>query len=690
MIPRLALPKLEVPRLGLASFRRRLLFRGVFLLLALATLALAVVLLQDEKERSYRAYQQNFGKTQAELVTRLRHPSGQLALLNSEIEGDITPLRPRVLPYAALDVDDPNRALQAVELAGCPVRYPDGSSLCAAVGHNAFAGGFLYLVGSFRAGDLVAREPGEADLTTAHRARIRLEMRGEVQAWIAPFERLSMRGEPLVRGRLIAFAQANSPLEPVETRTLRDFRGWLWQSAACADSGEPADCARRVFYAIRLPVEAFRAAAGQPRTAWPPPDLDRTRVHLQLLPPGDGAPVFDSNAPGAVMQRPLQELRELLLPGETLAIQPVFGNRPPLVLKARDDAAGTSSPMILRLIDRLPVASRLGPLAARETIETPGGDYEMRLAGDARGIDRSLGVIATRMSWYVAAMLGAIVLAWLVIEIGLIRRIAELTRRAAAVSHNVQKDVAQLDVSDLRGKDELGILAGGLADLLQRVKDDVQRERLRAERERDTLEAVGHEILSPLQSLMVLHPDRDDPAHRYVQRMQQAVRVLYGQASPSEALQAAELALQALDLDAFLRTVASNAHFAGIEGVTYVREAAAVHVNADAFSLEDVVTHVLRNADRHRVPGTVIRLELATEEGWARVAIRNQGLPIAADMLDRIFDYGVSGTPAAEGGARRGQGLFVARTYLAKMGGSIVARNEAGGVCFELSLPRAV
>ena len=51
-LPELGLPGLEVPRLGLASFRRRILFRAVFLLLAIATLALAVVLLQDEKQRS--------------------------------------------------------------------------------------------------------------------------------------------------------------------------------------------------------------------------------------------------------------------------------------------------------------------------------------------------------------------------------------------------------------------------------------------------------------------------------------------------------------------------------------------------------------------------------------------------------------------------------------------------------------
>jgi len=266
-----------------------------------------------------------------------------------------------------------------------------------------------------------------------------------------------------------------------------------------------------------------------------------------------------------------------------------------------------------------------------------------------------------------------------------------LTRRAAAVSHNVQREptgdagIGQLDVSDLRGRDELGILAGGLADLLQRVKGDVQREQLRAERERDMLQAVGHEILSPLQSLMVLHPDPTDPAHRYVQRMQQAVRVLYGQASPSEALAAAQLDLSPLDLDAFLRDVAANAAYAGIEDVRYTPIGTPVTVRADPFSLEDVMSHILRNAQRHRFPGTPVTLALHKHDGQAVVRIHNRGPAIPADRMESIFDYGVT-EGAAESG-RRGQGLFVVRTYLAKMGGTVRCRNEEGGVAFELALP---
>ena len=75
---RLLRPRLEMPRLGLPAFRRRILVRGVFLLLALATVVLSVVVLKEEKERAWHSYQHGFVRSQAEVMARLRHPSGQL------------------------------------------------------------------------------------------------------------------------------------------------------------------------------------------------------------------------------------------------------------------------------------------------------------------------------------------------------------------------------------------------------------------------------------------------------------------------------------------------------------------------------------------------------------------------------------------------------------------------------------
>jgi signal transduction histidine kinase len=57
-------------------------------------------------------------------------------------------------------------------------------------------------------------------------------------------------------------------------------------------------------------------------------------------------------------------------------------------------------------------------------------------------------------------------------------------------------------------------------------------------------------------------------------------------------------------------------------------------------------------------------------------------------MLDKIFEYGVSDQQDSGANGNRGQGLFVAQTYMAKMGGTVSARNVEGGVEFVLTLQR--
>ncbi len=714
-------------------FRLRVFFRGTFLLLALATIALALAVLQDEKERSYRNYQDGFKKNQAQITAKLRHPTGQLVLLNpNAYTGAVTPLRPVVLPFSALDFDDRNKAQQAVEMAGCLVQYPDAASMCVAIGNNPFAGGYIYAVGSFHSGALVPHISGELDLALSHRARITVDMRGEQFRWIAPFELTpdSPNAANLgnVRGRLVGFVD-KGPITAA-TRPLRDFRGWLWQDGRCVDGVQAqgaAACIKRSFVSVRLPIELFREAIYQKAPnaiVWPPTDLDQIKVRVEMLAPNpsiassasDGtattgttqssayvAPVsaFDSNASGATAPFSWSELTPLLLPGEKLRVRKLgaASSSADIVSLAGAESTEQLSPLIGQVIRRLEVDGYDAPITSQDVISTPLGRYELTLTGDIRTVNKTLTAVATRVSWFVGAMLLAIFLTWLAIELSIIRRITELTRRAATVSKGVKSTVASdnlsaVDLSDLRGGDELGVLAGGLQDLLQRVNEDVRREHIRVAQEKDTWHAVGHEIMSPLQSLMVLHGSVDDPAHRYISRMQQAVRVLYGSASPSEAFESTALNVQTLDVNEFLSHIASNSAAAGIQGVTFTPAAQAVTVRADEYSLEDAVSHILRNAQRHRLPGTPIAITLTvnTSEGKAPeavVAIHNQGLHIAPDMLGKIFEYGVSDQQDAGALGNRGQGLFVAKTYMAKMGGTITASNVDGGVCFELRLQYA-
>lgn len=688
---------------GLASFRRRILFRGVFLLLALSVLAMAVTLLHGEKELSYRNYQTSFKKTQEQIVARLNHPAGQLALLNPSAAGRaVTPLKPYLLPYAAIDFDDANKAQQAIEMSGCMVRFPNGSAVCTAIGSNPYAGGFIYVAGRFATTDLVTRTIGERDVEASHRVRVTLALRGETYRWMAPFERIdtppsilaaSSAATALTRGRLTGFIDTGRTFG-YGVKPVREFRGWIWQAVQCADESTPAStCEKSAFFSVRLPVEVFREALFQgKRPEWPPADLDQINVRVEAYAPGQGAAVFDSDSPGAVAPFSLDELKPLLLAGETLTVKKVSANEREAVVVKAAASEEVSARWVDQLLRRLPVEGFDAPLEAKERVSTALGNYEVLLKGDIRGVNKALGAVATRMSWFVAAMLAAIAAAWLVIEIGLIRRVTILNKRARAVSKRMHghKGLVDFDLADLRGRDELGTLATALHDLLQRVNDDVQREQIRAEQEKDMWHAVGHEIMSPLQSLMVLHSKADDPSKRYIERMQQAVRVLYGSASPSEAIASSELDVGSLELNEFLSQLAKNASAVGIKNVEFSGTRELVRASADEYALEDVVSHVLSNADRYRNAGTAIRMTLSLTETSALVTIHNSGAAIDPTMIDKIFEYGVSDATDAGALGNRGQGLYVAKTYMAKMGGTIAARNEGDGVSFLLTLPRVM
>lgn len=699
-----SLPALTLPRLPLAAFRRRIVFHGVFLLLALAVVGLALTLLAEEKQRARDRYEAGFRQTLSTMAAQLRHPTGQLALINADaVAPSHAGLSPVVLPFSALDYSDPFKARQAVEMSGCAVHWPnDGGQLCVGVGNSAYAGGVVYLVADLVLPPAVAREKGTLELDPVSHAVIRAETSAGIERWVAPFEAPGDApadlGDGGLRGRVTGFAGEGALLVK-GSLPVRDFRGWLWQEAGCALPGQALpDCARRSLLSLRVPVEAWRKAlfAKGPRT-WPPADLAQTRLHLQWVAPG-GRVLFDSARPGAVQPFSLQQLAGTLSEGEVLRIERLGGAAPQLVTQLRGQAQGegVAAPWLTRLILQLPSSDTRTQVSASETVSTSSGRYQLSLSGELASVDRSLSATATRMSGFVGAMLAAIFLAWLVIELGLIRPVALLTKRAAALNYNMQdpqveRRLGELEVSDMAGRDEMGILASTLAALLQRVKEGVRREHLRNEQERDMWQAVGHEIMSPLQSLMVLHGDAADPSHRYVQRMQQAVRVLYGTASPSEAITAATVEVDALDLDTFLRHVAENAPYAGIADVVYTPAGAPVWVQADEHSLEDVVTHVLRNAERFRPSGTPVTLALSgIGESMVALAIHNTGPAIPEALLDKVFDYGVSDGAANGGqGEGRGQGLFVARTYMAKMGGTITAANVGDGVTFALRLPRA-
>jgi signal transduction histidine kinase len=702
----LTLADVKVP-FGLRAF-----FRAAFLLLALAVIALALTVLIGEKQRRYADYAISLSKTHQQILARLRHPSGQLALLNPDVlQRDPTPLRPILLPYGALDFDDRLKARQAVENAGCQTQYPDGSSLCVAIGNNPYAGGFIYLVGSFALPELIPLPQMEFDVTKAHRALVSVSMKGQIYQWIAPFQYL-LDGtsidpsRPGVRGRLTGY-NADEPITS-GTKSIRDFRAWLWQEGIAENE------LRRTSISIRLPIEPWRDEIfAKKLSVWPPADLAQMTVRLKFLSPGESI-LFDSNQPGGSLPFSWNEIAQVLDPGETLSISQVgkVQVKPLVLLKGKDsqemptvipvwvDRLITSLPLLA--VNTLTKPSEPGSLARKQILQTSVGQYEVELSAQSQAIDRELAAVTSRVSWYLFAILGAIALTWLALELRIIRRVTTLTARAAQVTKKIaeQSEITALEIEDIKGRDELGSLSSSLQTLLSRVKEDVHRSQLRAQQERATWQAVGHEIMSPLQSLMVLHKAPNDPSARYIERMQQAIKVLYGSASPTEAFSAATPVLGLVELNQFLAVLCESAIELGLAPIQFNKASQQIMVRADEYWLEDVLGHLLANADRHRALGTPIVISLSLVSNQVKLSIVNTGLPIPEELLEKVFEYGVSqrskedeqkanaGNDAPE--SLRGQGLFVVRTYLSKMGASVSASNTLNGVCFEISFLAAV
>jgi DNA-binding response OmpR family regulator/signal transduction histidine kinase len=103
-------------------------------------------------------------------------------------------------------------------------------------------------------------------------------------------------------------------------------------------------------------------------------------------------------------------------------------------------------------------------------------------------------------------------------------------------------------------------------------------------------------------------------------------------------------------------------------------------VQFDALRIEQTLNHLLNNAVTYSPMGSVIRIQLETNEEEICLNISDQGIGIAPEHLDRIFDrfYRISrGKERANGS---GLGLSIARATIEAHGGKIWADSPGVGL----------
>ena len=113
-------------------------------------------------------------------------------------------------------------------------------------------------------------------------------------------------------------------------------------------------------------------------------------------------------------------------------------------------------------------------------------------------------------------------------------------------------------------------------------------------------------------------------------------------------------------------------------------------VDADALRLTQVLANLINNAAKYTRPCGIIEIALKTVDGMAEVTVRDNGVGLEPDMLERVFDPFVqvaSASHLAQGGL--GIGLSLAKGLVELHGGTITAGSGGAGKgsAFTVRLP---
>jgi signal transduction histidine kinase/CheY-like chemotaxis protein len=113
----------------------------------------------------------------------------------------------------------------------------------------------------------------------------------------------------------------------------------------------------------------------------------------------------------------------------------------------------------------------------------------------------------------------------------------------------------------------------------------------------------------------------------------------------------------------------------------------ALQASVDPVRLEQVLTNLFDNAIRYSPDGGMINVRLDVDGSMLRLAVSDEGLGIAPEHVDHVFDRFYRGHER-QGLGGLGLGLYIAREIVERHGGSIDVRSTVGrGTTFTVRVP---
>lgn len=201
---------------------------------------------------------------------------------------------------------------------------------------------------------------------------------------------------------------------------------------------------------------------------------------------------------------------------------------------------------------------------------------------------------------------------------------------------------------------------------------------------------ASHELKTPLTAIGGMlemlrrgadknHQDRElalSTMEREVERMGRLVADLL---ALSRAEQRAATPPGVVSLPPFLEEIAAYARLKRMDHVVEVDCPPGLAVLAQAESLDRVVRNLVNNSAKYTAAGKRIRLTARREGAFIRLVVEDEGIGIAPEDLERVFDRFYRADPArSRGTGGTGLGLPIARALVEAMHGQLSLESEPG------------
>lgn len=259
------------------------------------------------------------------------------------------------------------------------------------------------------------------------------------------------------------------------------------------------------------------------------------------------------------------------------------------------------------------------------------------------------------------------------------------------------------DYIEVRGNDELGMIAANLNAMADNLKEMMEHDRSVETRKNELVTNVAHDLRTPLTSILGYLGLADRPdiselqrrnyvatAYEKAKRLEQLVENLFEYSKMT--LGAVRMDCQELDLVRVLQQLLEEFYptFAksGLTLDFYYTEKNAF-IYADGNLLARAFANLIGNAVKYGSDGKRVELRLQQTTDEATVQIINFGEIIPKEALENIFErfYRVESSRSVQTGGS-GLGLTIAKSIIEMHHGTVGASSDLNGTVFTVTLPK--